>query len=92
MSLSLFRKAPKFWERRGPTALVLWPLSWIYSLVLRVRKSIADVGLGNHQAAPVPVIILGNLRVGGTGKTPIVIALAQGLSTQGWTPGSISRG
>ena len=92
MSLSLFRKAPKFWERRGPTALVLWPLSWLYGLVLRVRKIIADIGLGNHQAAPVPVIIVGNLRVGGTGKTPIVIALAQGLATQGWKPGIISRG
>ena len=92
MSLSLFRKAPKFWERRGPTALVLWPVSWLYGLVLRVRKIIADIGLGNPQAAPVPVIIVGNLRVGGTGKTPIVIALAQGLATQGWKPGIISRG
>jgi len=92
MTPSFFRKAPKFWERRGPTALVLWPLSWLYGLVLRARKLIQDLGLMHHQAAPVPIIIVGNIRVGGTGKTPIVIALAQQLSQLGWKPGIISRG
>ena len=92
MSFSFFRQAPKFWERRGPTALALWPLSWLYGLVLRIRKIIADTGLVNHQPAPVPIIIVGNIRVGGTGKTPIVIALAQRLSQLGWRPGIISRG
>jgi tetraacyldisaccharide 4'-kinase len=92
MALSFFRKAPQFWERRGPTALVLWPLSWIYGWVLRIRKLIHDLGFTNHQPAPVPIIIVGNIRVGGTGKTPIVIALAQRLSQLGWKPGIISRG
>ena len=92
MALSFFRKAPKFWERRGPTALVLWPLSWVYGLVLRARKLIQDLGLVRRQAIPVPLIIVGNIRVGGTGKTPIVIALAQRLAQLGWKPGIISRG
>jgi tetraacyldisaccharide 4'-kinase len=92
MALSFFRKAPHFWERRGPTALILWPLSWVYGLVLRIRKLIHDLGLTNHQPVPVPIIIVGNIRVGGTGKTPIVIALAQRLSQLGWKPGIISRG
>jgi tetraacyldisaccharide 4'-kinase len=92
MASSFFRKAPKFWERRGPTALVLWPLSWIYGLVLRIHKLIQDLGLSHRQAAPVPIIIVGNIRVGGTGKTPIVIALAQRLAQLGWRPGIISRG
>ena len=92
MARSFFRKAPKFWERRGPTALLLWPLSWIYGLVLRVRKLIYDLGLNHTKPAPVPIIIVGNIRVGGTGKTPIVIALAQRLSQLGWKPGIISRG
>ncbi len=92
MASSFFRKAPKFWERRGPTALVLWPLSWIYGLVLRIRKLVQDLGLSHRQAAPVPIIIVGNIRVGGTGKTPIVIALAQRLAQLGWRPGIISRG
>lgn len=92
MSFSFFRKAPRFWERRGPTSLLLWPLSWIYGFVLRVRKLIADLGLFQQEAVPVPVIIVGNIRVGGTGKTPIVIAIAERLSQLGWTPGIISRG
>lgn len=92
MSSSFFRKAPKFWERRGPTSLLLWPLSWVYGLVLKVRKLIQDLDLTKQQPAPVPVIIVGNIRVGGTGKTPIVIALAERLSRLGWRPGIISRG
>lgn len=92
MSFSFFRKAPQFWERRGPTSLLLWPLSWLYGLVLRVRKLIQDTGLIKPKPAPVPVIIVGNIRVGGTGKTPIVIALAERLQQLGWNPGIISRG
>ena len=92
MALSFFRKAPQFWERCGPTAVILWPLSWVYGLVLRIRKLIHDLGFTNHQHVLVPIIIVGNIRVGGTGKTPIVIALAQRLSKLGWKPGIISRG
>ena len=92
MSFSFSRKAPKFWERRGPTSLLLWPLSWLYGLVVRMRKLILDTGLVKQKPAPVPVIIVGNIRVGGTGKTPIVIALAERLQQLGWRPGIISRG
>ena len=92
MSISFFRKAPQFWERRGPTSIVLLPLSWIHGLVLRARKLIQDLGISKQKAAPVPIIIVGNIRVGGTGKTPIVIALAERLSQLGWKPGIISRG
>ncbi len=92
MSLSISRKAPKFWERRGPTSLLLWPLSWLYGVVLRIRKLLHDVDFSKPNPAPVPIIIIGNIRVGGTGKTPIVIALAQQLSQLGWKPAIISRG
>ena len=89
---SFFRKAPQFWERRGPTSLLLWPLSWIYGLLLRLRKLLSDLDFVKQKYSPVPVIIVGNIRVGGTGKTPIVIALAQRLNQMGWKPGIISRG
>lgn len=92
MSSYFFRKAPQFWERRGPTSLLLWPLSWIYGSVLRIQKLIADLDLLKQKSAPVPIIIVGNIRVGGTGKTPIVIALAERLNQLGWRPGIISRG
>lgn len=41
---------------------------------------------------PVPVVIVGNIYVGGTGKTPVTIAIARGLMKRGWKPGIISRG
>jgi tetraacyldisaccharide 4'-kinase len=87
-----FRKAPTFWERRGPTSLLLWPLSWAYGSILRLRKMISDLAILNAKPITVPVIIVGNIRVGGTGKTPIVIALAEKLAALGWKPGIISRG
>ena len=86
------KKAPQFWERRGPTSLVLWPLSWVYGLVNRTLDLINDLGIGRNTPQAVPVIIVGNIRVGGTGKTPIVIALAERLARMGWKPGIISRG
>ena len=89
---TFFGNAPRFWERRGPLSLLLWPLSFLFGLILRVRKNIQDLGWPRQKPQSIPIIIVGNIRVGGTGKTPIVIALAERLSQQGWKPGIISRG
>ena len=85
-------KAPQFWEKRGLISGLLWPLSCLYGLVIRVRHLLADLSIRSKVTQPVPIIIVGNIRVGGTGKTPIVIALAELLSSLGWKPGIISRG
>ena len=92
MALSIFRRAPQFWERRGPTSLLLWPLAFLYGCILRIRKLFFDLDLTHPKPIPIPVIIVGNIRVGGTGKTPIVIAIAERLSQLGWKPAIISRG
>lgn len=90
---SRFQKSPKFWERRGPLSLLLWPLSWVYGQLNRALDVIVDLGIyGNKKQHQVPIIIVGNIRVGGTGKTPIVIAIAERLARMGWKPGIISRG
>jgi tetraacyldisaccharide 4'-kinase len=89
---SFFNKAPRFWERRGPTSLVLWPFSKIYGWVNQALDMVDELNLGRRKPASVPIIIVGNIRVGGTGKTPIVIALAEQLASMGWKPGIISRG
>jgi tetraacyldisaccharide 4'-kinase len=87
-----FNKAPQFWERRGPTSLVLWPLSKVYGWVNQALDLLNELNLGRRKPQAVPIIIVGNIRVGGTGKTPIVIALAERLARMGWKPGIISRG
>ena len=87
-----FNKAPTFWERRGPTSLALWPLSWLYGLINRILDFINDLGILKNRSQAVPIIIVGNIRVGGTGKTPIVIALVERLARMGFRPGIISRG
>lgn len=85
-------KAPQFWEVRGPLAYLLWPLCAIHTLLLLCRKSLYLGGIFKSSKLPVPVIFVGNIRVGGTGKTPCAIALAKALHLQGFKPGVISRG
>ncbi len=89
---SLLNKAPQFWERRGPTSILLWPLSWVYGQINYLLDLINDLDFRKQKSQKVPIIIVGNIRVGGTGKTPIVIALAERLAYLGWKPGIISRG
>ena len=85
-------RAPQFWEAKSILAILLWPLSCIYGFVIALRKYAFQLGILPSKPLPVPVIIVGNLRVGGTGKTPCVIALAKALYQKGFTPGVITRG
>jgi tetraacyldisaccharide 4'-kinase len=80
----------RLWWRPAPTpvAWLLWPLSALYGLLAAVSRLVA----GAPQATAVPVIVVGNLVVGGAGKTPLVVALVQALAAAGWRPGVISRG
>lgn len=80
------------WQRRGPVAWMLWPLSWIFGAIAAVRRASFQWGWRAVESAGVPVIVVGNVTVGGTGKTPTVIALVAALREAGLTPGVISRG
>lgn len=84
--------APAFWEKRGVCAWLLSPLSWVYGLAQEIRNTLYEIGLLPSRTSPVPVIFVGNIRVGGTGKTPTVLALAKALAASGFQPGIISRG
>ena len=70
----------------------LVPLSHLYGLAMRVRATLYARGLLKRQSLPCRVISVGNLTVGGTGKTPVVIALAAALRDRGRKVGVISRG
>ena len=70
----------------------LIPLSRLYGLAMRARASLYARGLLKQQSLPCRVISVGNLTIGGTGKTPVVIALATALRDRGREVGVISRG
>ncbi len=80
------------WQSRGWVARALYPLS----LITRAARALQDwryrVGLATAQRLPVPVVVVGNLYVGGTGKTPLVLALISELHARGYRPGVVSRG
>lgn len=75
------------WQQRGPLAHALYPLTWIYRSL-----SALDGWLARPDRLPVPVLVVGNLSVGGAGKTPLAAELAQRLRDRGWRPGIVSRG
>lgn len=80
------------WQRRGILAFVLRPLSWLTLLVTEFKRLAYRRGWRVGYRAPVPVAIVGNLYVGGTGKTPLLLATLAALIQRGWHPGVISRG
>lgn len=77
---------------RGPLACALWPLSLIFAGVSRLRRGLYRKGLLKSTRLPVPVIVVGNVFVGGTGKTPFTIWLVEEMRKAGLVPGVVSRG
>jgi tetraacyldisaccharide 4'-kinase len=85
-------QAPAFWEKRGLKAILLWPVSLIFGWLTALRRFLYAIGIVRSQTISLPVVIVGNIRVGGTGKTPTVLAIAKALHLHGFKPGIISRG
>ena len=82
----------KVWQRRGLTACLLSPLAALHHLWWRYDVWRYRSGLARPHQVRVPVVVVGNLYVGGTGKTPLTIELTRALRERGWSPGVISRG
>ena len=80
---------PRFWyqRRRGWQAWLLWPLGWLYGCAVTLHRRST-----RRWRCSVPVLSIGNLTLGGTGKTPLGIALAQGLEERGWRVAVLLRG
>ena len=84
--------APAYWYEDAPVPLVARALSSVYGSLSAARRNAYRRGLLKVQRAPVPVVVVGNISVGGTGKTPLTIAVVERLRAAGWTPGVASRG
>lgn len=80
------------WQQPNILTCLLIPISWLYRGVFSLRKFIYSIGLLPSYRAPIPVVVVGNITVGGTGKTPLVIRLVELLRDNGFNPGVISRG
>jgi len=82
----------RHWYRLTPVSLLLAPLSLLFCLLAVLRRQLYRQRLLPAVQLPVPVIVVGNITVGGTGKTPLVIWLAELLRAHGYRPGIVTRG
>ncbi|HKY01052.1 MAG TPA: tetraacyldisaccharide 4'-kinase [Burkholderiales bacterium] len=82
----------RHWYRLSLLSCLLAPLSLLFLLVVTLRRMAYRGGLLPRTRFHVPVLVVGNLVAGGTGKTPLVLWLVEGLKRAGWKPGIISRG
>lgn len=92
--LGLAQRLPRLWYQT-PLAVSLYPLlplSWLFCGLVKLRRWLYRLGVMRSSRLPVPVVVVGNLTVGGSGKTPLVLWLVEELLAHGWRPGIISRG
>ncbi len=82
----------RVWYEDGSLGWLLLPLTGLYWLIAGCRRFLYRVGILKVHRAPVPVIVVGNITAGGTGKTPVVVWLARELGARGFRPGIVSRG
>ena len=82
----------RIWYGHSPLVWILVPLSLLYKSIIRGKSYLYRSGLLKPHRVSAPVIIIGNITAGGTGKTPLTIWLARKLREEGFAPGIISRG
>jgi tetraacyldisaccharide 4'-kinase len=92
MSFAARLVAAWYAPRLTPLTAMLAPLSAVFVCAAALRRVLYRWGLLHVERLPVPVIVVGNITVGGSGKTPLVSALASALAARGWRPAIVSRG
>ena len=79
------------WHEKAGWLIILWPISVLFRLLALCRRRLQQIS-SRPSHINVPIVVVGNISVGGTGKTSVVIALAKNLKSLGINPGIISRG
>lgn len=82
----------KAWQNQSKALMALAPLSALYGAITHIRRTLYQSGAFKSYKAPVPVLVIGNITVGGSGKTPLIIALLKILISHNAQIGVISRG
>ncbi|OAM15091.1 MULTISPECIES: tetraacyldisaccharide 4'-kinase [Eikenella] len=89
----LHRLIERHWQTPNPLLTpILWPLARLFGLLAARRREGYLKGQRHSEKLPVPVVVVGNVQAGGSGKTPVVQALVRALQERGIRPGIISRG
>ncbi|MDH5184104.1 MAG: tetraacyldisaccharide 4'-kinase, partial [Gammaproteobacteria bacterium] len=86
------KRIDNYWYSKNRVSSILKPLSWLFCSIVYVRKLLFKLRVLSSYRSKLPIIVVGNITVGGTGKTPMVIWLARQLINAGYKPGIISRG
>ncbi|WP_415755024.1 tetraacyldisaccharide 4'-kinase [Pseudomonas leptonychotis] len=90
--MSLSARITAAWYAGHPALGLLRPLEWLYRTVVQRKRARFLAGEGDIYRAPVPVVVVGNITVGGTGKTPMILWLIEHCHRQGLRVGVVSRG
>ncbi|WP_201572082.1 tetraacyldisaccharide 4'-kinase [Psychrobacter nivimaris] len=90
--MSIETTVTRAWQRQAVWLWLLLPISWLYGFITFLRRQAYKAGLLSSYRAPIPVMVIGNISVGGSGKTPLIIALVSYLQKKGVKVGVISRG
>ena len=90
--MSLSARLTAAWYAGHPALGLLRPLEWLYRAVVQRKRARFLAGEGEIYRAPVPVVVVGNITVGGTGKTPMILWLIEHCRRQGLRVGVVSRG
>jgi len=80
------------WQHRGVWAWIMAPFAMLFGLILNIRAKRFKNFFHPNGQIKIPILVVGNIYIGGTGKTPVVIALVKALTARGWRPGVVSRG
>lgn len=82
----------KIWQTKSLITWLLSPLSLLFWLISQARKRLYSLNILQSYRSPLPVLVVGNISVGGNGKTPVVVWLVEQLQQRGVKVGVISRG
>ncbi|MCW8941787.1 MAG: tetraacyldisaccharide 4'-kinase [Gammaproteobacteria bacterium] len=86
------RSLEHYWYQANYFIWLLLPLSWLFCAVSVIRRKLYQLNLKKSYASELPVVIIGNIVAGGSGKTPLLIAVCELIKEKGYRPGVVSRG